>query len=341
MIDLSAEKESFEKTLQEFDGITNQEAYVNIFSKRMMKPVPGRNSEFFGCNHRLDMLPFIQKLISKIPEHGQVFDVGAGGGDVVDFALKNAPKGTVVNIEEPNSSLIKAYLEKLKCHHNLISGIAYEGFLQDYYLGKKQPITPMRPQNLILAMHMIYHLTDFTHQNIKPEEDLIDAFSFLYELLAPGGTIFIAYADLLDSPEGTAVCGLAEKYFRNFYPDECYANNLIEIYKARNRMLGVNGLIVNHLSKRFKNTKVSIKSERRMCHFFGESKSDIGVLALATELCSSDSHKFDLTKLEFCLDYVLRHPNQIGLKKEEGNVSQKGLWRANEPHVITMITKEL
>ena len=77
-----------------------------------------------------------------------------------------------------------------------------------------------------------------------------------------------------------------------------------------------------------------------MCHFFGESKADIAVLALATELCSSDSREFDLTKLQFCLDYVARHPHQIGLQKEVGNVTQKGLWRANEPHVIAIIKKE-
>jgi len=66
---------------------------------------------------------------------------------------------------------------------------------------------------------MIYHLTNFTCKNIKPEEDLIEALSFLYGLLAPGGSIFVAYADLLDSASGTAVCGLAEKYFRHSYPN--------------------------------------------------------------------------------------------------------------------------
>ena len=80
-----SEKKSLEKTLSEFNGITNEEAYVNIFAKRMMKPVTGKNSEFLGCNHRIDMLPFIQSLIAKMPESGQVFDVGAGAGDVVDL----------------------------------------------------------------------------------------------------------------------------------------------------------------------------------------------------------------------------------------------------------------
>lgn len=166
-----SEQKSFEKVLHEFDGITNEKAYVNIFAQRMMKPVPGKSGEFLGCNHRMDMLPFLQGLIKTLPKDGQIFDVGAGAGDVVDFALKDAFKGTVVNIAEPNATLIRSYLQKLESHNHLRSGIAYEGCLQDYYQGKKRAIFPEQPQNLILAMHMIYHLTDFTCPNIHPEED--------------------------------------------------------------------------------------------------------------------------------------------------------------------------
>ncbi|MFA5959823.1 MAG: hypothetical protein WC785_04840 [Tatlockia sp.] len=339
MVALS-EYESIKQILSEFDGITNEEAYANIFARRMMKPIPGTSGEFYGCNHRIDMLPFIQSLITNIPKGGEIFDVGAGAGDVVDFALKDAPMGTVVNIEEPNASLINSYIMKLKNYNNLHPGITYGGYLQDYYQETKNAILPKQPQSLILAMHMIYHLTDFTHQNIQPEKDIIDAFTFLYELLAPGGSIFIAYADLLDSETGIAVCGLAEKYFREYYPKGCYADNLISIYKARNKILGPKGLIKNHLTERFPGINISFRSERRMCHFFGKSKADIAVLALATELCSSDSDLFDLTKLQFCLNYILQYSSQIGLQKEMGNVPQKGLWRANEPHVIAIITKE-
>lgn len=55
---------------------------------------------------------------------------------------------------------------------------------------------------------------------------------------------------------------------------------------------------------------------------------------------NSDKSAFDTTKLQFCLNHVLQNSSQIGLQKEVGNVPQKGLWRANEPHVIAIITKE-
>ena len=70
----------FEKVLGEFTGLTNALAYVKIFSRRMMQPVPNKIGEFFGTDQRIDMLPFIQKCVAAVPENGQIFDVGAGAG---------------------------------------------------------------------------------------------------------------------------------------------------------------------------------------------------------------------------------------------------------------------
>lgn len=326
-----------EHVLHEFSGLTNDQAYVHVFSKRMMKPVPNREGEFFGTDQRIDMLPFIRKQVESLPKNAQVFDVGAGAGDVVEFALKEAPQGTVVNIEEPNPNLIKAYLSKLKKYKNLKTGAVIEGPLQDCY--QKKSVNPKAPQNLILAIHMIYHLTDFTKAQINPEKDLIDAISFLYGLLEQNGSIFIVYADLLATPRGEAVCSLAEKFFRYKYPNKKAADHLVAIYKARNKLLGPNGLITTYLAQKYPRTKPILHSEKRDTHFFGETIADIAVLGLATELCPSNAQKFDLEKLQFCLDYVSKHPERIGLQKEERNIPQKGMWRANEPQVIATITK--
>lgn len=329
-----------EEVLKEFKGLTNDQAYVHVFSKRMMRPIPNRPGEFFGTDQRINMIPTTQKLVAALPKNGQVFDVGAGAGDVVDFALKNAPEGTVINIEEPNPELIKAYLAKLKKYTHLKAGVAYEGPLQDYYQGARKGVFPKQPQNLILAIHMIYHLTDFANPKINAEMDLIEAISFLYGLLKPEGSIFIVYADLLDSRNGEAVCGMAEKYFRQKYPNDCLADNLVSIYSARNRLLGPDGSICGHLSQRYPNTKPKLHSERRQTHFFGETVEDIAVLGLATELCPSNSETFDLTKLQFCLDYVSRYPERIGLHKVKNDTPHKGMWCANEPQVMATITKK-
>lgn len=328
-----------EKVLQEFDGLTNDQAYVHIFSQRMMKPVPNKPGEFYGCDQRVRMIPSILKLINKLAPHSQVFDVGAGAGDVLDFALENAAYGTVVNIEEPNPSLLQAYSKRIRNYINLKPGIAYEGTLESYYQGDKKGKYPAQPQNLILAIHMIYHLTDFTKEHVNPEADLIQAVTFLYGLLAPGGSIFIVYADLLDGPNGEADCGMAEKYFRHAFPFKNYADNLIKIYKARNSLLGPGGKIGVILKEKFPDSRPEHYAERQETHLFGKTLADISVLGLATELCPANHEKFDLSKLQFCLDYVTNHRERLGVCKEEGNVPQRGLWRVREPQILCTITK--
>lgn len=334
------EIEHFNDVMDEFDGLTNAQAYVNVFAKRIMKPVPNKCGEYFGCDQRIDMGPVLRGLVEKLPEHAEIFDVGAGAGDVVDFALKYAPKNTVINIEEPNKGLIDSYLKRLQKYPNLKQGIAYNGFLQDYYQNNLSEQTPKKAQNLILAIHMIYHLTNFTAPKIKPEVDIIEAFSFLYGLLAPGGNIFIVYADLLENAQGEAVCGLSEKYFRKNDTQGKIADNLLSIYKARNQLLGPEGTICEHLKNRFPETNPKMISQRHHTHFFGETVADIGVMGLAGELCPSNDEKFDIDKLKFCLNYVSEKPERFHLQKEQGEVPQKGLWRANEPQVIAVITKE-
>lgn len=339
MVSISSdEKISFERVLQEFSNLTNEQAYVHIFSHRIMQPIPNKIGEYFGCDQRIYMRPPLQKLVATVPENGQVFDVGAGAGDVVDFALKDVARGTIIHLEDPNPSFLKHYLRKL-ISNGIKSGLIYEGPLQDYYNGSNQKSFPQKPQNLILAIHMIYHLTDFTQQTVNPQKDLIDAISFLYGLLESGGSLFIVYADLLDSPQGEAICGIAEKFFRKYHPNLPFANNLIAIYQARNQLLGPRGSIAEILSQHYPRTQPVLQSIRQITHFFGRYIADIAVTALAAELCPSDKNPFDLRKLKFCMDYVIDHSDRIGLQIETKDVPQKGMWRANEPQVLATITK--
>jgi len=325
--------------IKEFTGISNDQAYAHVFSLRMMNPVPNHLGKFFGTDQREYMLPVLDRLISELPQNAEIFDVGAGAGDVVDFALKNAKPGTVINIEEPNPILLNAYNEKIKKYGRLSPGIAFQGALQDLYEKKNQAFVPKKPQDLILALHMIYHLTGFTSAEVDAEGDLIKAVSFLYERLASHGSLFIVYADLEATSQGEAVCSMAEKYFESRYPDEPYAKNLLSIYRARNALLGEKGSIAKVLKNLYPGTHPTLSSQKVKSHFFGDTIEDIAALGLATELCPSDSDPFEIDKLKFCLNYVKENPNRIGLVKEERNVPQKGMWRANEPQVLATISK--
>lgn len=330
------ETAAFEKVRQEFSGLTNEQAYACIFSKRMMQPIPHKNGEFYGTDQRKDMVPYLHKLVSELPENGQIFDVGAGAGDVVEFALKDVKKA-VIHIEEPNPVFVKAYQQRVNLYPNLQLGVVYQGSLQDFYTKGISGIVPRQPQNLILAIHMIYHLTDFTSPKIDAEKDLIDALSFLYGLLAKGGSLFIVYADLLESANGEAVCTMGEKFFRK--NKQNYADNLIAIYRAREYLLAPHGSIATILAKHYPDTQPILQSVRKQSHFFGNSIADLAALALAAELCPSDRDAFDLNKLQFCFEYIQRYPERLGLHREEASVPQKGMWRANEPQVIATITK--
>jgi len=102
------------------------------------------------------------------------------------------------------------------------------------------------------------------------------------------------------------VCGLGDFFFRAYYPDKPFADNLKDIYKARNHLLGLHGTITPILEKQFPKSKPGLSSERRTTHFFGDSIADIAVLALATELCPSE-HKvlfFETTTLAWNLLYL-------------------------------------
>ncbi len=327
------EVHSLERTLAEFKSLTNEESFARAF-QRIVEPIPGNPLEFYGSDQRIDLAPVLSKLVAKLPPNATVFDVGAGTGDVVDYALKNAPSGTTIHLEEPNPLLIKDYLQKLEKYPHLKKGSVYTGYLQDYYTKNASP--PEKPLDLILAIHMIYHLTDFTAPSIDPEKDLIDALSFLYGRLAVGGSIFIVYAS---NPEGRAIENLSEEYFRSAHPRQPYADNLNAIYMARNKLLGPKGSIAAALAERFPHTKPTLHSELRSTHFYARSIADMAVIALAGELCPSDSELFDLSKIRFCWDRLIEHPERYGLRKETRAVSQKGLWRADEPQVIAMITK--
>ncbi len=126
------EQQDLDRVLAEFNALTNAESFAHVF-QRIMEPVSGKPSEFFGSDQRIDLMPSLAKLVEKLPSNAQIFDVGAGSGDVVDYALKFAPKGTIVNLEEPNPWLIKEYLNKLEQYDHLKPGLVYTGNLQDYY----------------------------------------------------------------------------------------------------------------------------------------------------------------------------------------------------------------
>jgi len=55
----------------------------------------------------------------------------------------------------------------------------YKEPIQDLYLKNNLP----KNINLILSIHMIYHLTNFMEKNIDPEKDIINFIDFLFNCI--------------------------------------------------------------------------------------------------------------------------------------------------------------
>src|SRR5688572_12118531 len=120
--------------LEEFSGITNNEAYKLAFTKRMLRPDPYRPGEFLGTTQRKDFMAVLEPLVAELPHHAQVLDIGGGSGETtVQLALKDV-SNAILSVVEPNPVLLDQYKEHLKNSRNLQLGISHCGTLQELYM---------------------------------------------------------------------------------------------------------------------------------------------------------------------------------------------------------------
>lgn len=321
---------------EEFQDITNNEAYRKAFNERLLLPDPDVVGHFLGNTQRADFLPQLRQLITELPPHPNIFDVGAGAGEIIDIAFAAQESG-VINLEEPNPILLAEYVERVEHHPALTLGMAHEGPLQDFYRGADQPV-PMivdASQQLVLAIHMIYHLTNFrSTAPIDPRQDIIDALFFLYAKTAPGGHIFLVYADQERSTTGQA--GL--DYFSRQPNETATVENLKSIWRARNALLR-DGEIESVLATAFPNSGPAIGVTITDSLIYGYGNEDIAIICLTGELGDADDRRFQTDKLSSCHEFIVRNPGKIGLMVEDQDVPQKGMIRSNQPQVMTVITR--
>lgn len=320
----------------EFSGITNKQAYELAFKKRMMLPHPTETGRFLGNTQRDDFLPYLKPELSRLPEEVEIFDFGAGSGEIVDLALQDLKKATV-NIEDPNVILLLSYVRKLSAFPHLKLGVCYSGPIQDFYspteTRAREPL-PKRPQNLILGLHMIYFLSDFRRSVFDPDKDLQDAMEFMYGLLEVGGTVFLAYAHQVESTGGHA----ARYYYRKQPGGERLLTNLEKLWQSRERLLRQKE-IGRFLATRFADSRPVVESFVTPSYIYGRTPEDITAMCLAGELLEANDEPFDIDKLRSCADFVRLHGPAIGLTIEVNNVIQRNMYRNNQPQVITIIRR--
>ena len=323
-----------------FQGLTNAQVYQKSFNELFLKTDPTCPGQIIGNTQRADFVPFLRPLIASLPEAPFVFDVGAGSGQILDIAFTGLPRATF-SLDEPNPLLLSQYKERLQQRSGFETGAIYDGPVQDFYLdspdtdSSRCPEIPACSQDLILAIHMIYHLSDF-HENrcLSPKEDLMKALCFLYSRLKPGGYLFLVYADQEHSTSGHA----AMHYYSNHSKGHGMADNLSSIWRCRNELLK-EGEATKLLQKSFPDTSPGLESHCTDSFMYGDSRENIAAMSILGELCSFDEQPFETSKLEACMRFLELYPEKIGLAVEESDVPQKGMFRSNQPQVVTVIRK--
>ncbi len=318
----------------EFRGLTNNEAYELAFNKRLLRPNPNLTGHFLGNTQREDFLPHLRSLLKNLPKQAQIFDFGAGAGEIVDLALREVESATI-NIEEPNPLLLAQYVERVSNSGNLSLGILHTGPLQDYYEAANVEIArPSVQQDLALAIHMIYHLTNFEHEKIDPDADIERAISTMYSFLKPGGVLFLVFADQLLSTTGQA-----SRYYFQRKNDMRTVGNLERISESRDRLLR-EGSIETHLQAAFTDSRAVVDSTVTDSYIYGETREDIVAMCLTGELGEANDAPFNTEKLDILADFINENENEIGLTKEGRELPQKGMIRAHQPQVIVLIQRQ-
>lgn len=320
---------------EDFEGISNNEAYKKVFADRMMLPHPTEAGRFLGNTQREDFLASLLPLVGELPAGAEVFDFGCGGGEIVDIALHKA-KAAIINLEEPNGLLLNAYRERLKRYPHLREGTVLNCPIEDLYHPQdrfKSLATRVGKQDLILDLHMIYHITRFRDPTIDASGDIIDMLSFQYQLLRPGGRIFLVYAD-----DERCTTAQASRFVFKRQGHQHLVANLEAISQARSSLLKQGG-IVNVLRELYPETRPQITVQQTESWVFGHSKRDMAILCLLAELGDSDKAPFAVEKLRLCYEFIESEAAAIRLSQEQRDIAQRGMWRFFQPQVILVLEK--
>ncbi|MDE1463092.1 class I SAM-dependent methyltransferase [Spartinivicinus poritis] len=312
----------------EFDQLTNNEAYLNSFCKRVMKLSSAPLDPFVGNTQRKDFIPLLSQLIKQLPTESHIFDVGGGSGEMIDLLIKkHIPQNAYFTINEPNSKMLQEYIHRLE-NANITIGECIQSPVEDIFEKKLE-----RPADLVIASHVIYHLVDWHKTNFLPEKGLVTFVKFLYSQLKLGGKIFLAYAD---DEQGYVGQATVDYYNKNY--NQVLTDRLNILYKTRNQLLAEKG-VARYLTEEWPMFKPKLNIHKFDSVFFGETKDDLAAMALISGIIPFNEQPFDISKLIFTRQFIEENADFIGLKQEQAPGERQNMWKANQPQVVCVIEK--
>ncbi|WP_018693684.1 class I SAM-dependent methyltransferase [Algicola sagamiensis] len=317
--------------LEEFSNITNNEAYLKAFCKRVLMPNQqgGTSDPYLGNNQRKEFIPSLRQFVQQLPQQPHIFDIGGGNGEIVELAIHQyAPKGTQLSVEEPHQDMLNDYIQRLE-KYGMGKGEFFSCPIQDLYHRNLET-----PCDLILGIHMIYHLTDWRDANADPTADLKQFFRFLYEQLKPGGKLFIVYADQEKGFAGQ----VGVDYFRQHHSTQM-ANQLRALYRARNQLM-LEGELLADLNHHYSFNQATLQQKVLPSRFYGQTIDDLAAMALVGEMIPSNDNPFDIEKVYCAKAFLERHGKQFSLMQEHEEGPREGMWGVNQPQVVCILTKQ-
>jgi SAM-dependent methyltransferase len=301
---------------EEFSSYSNNQAYDAVFASRMMLRDPEHKNRVLGNTQREDFLPVLHRLLGQLPSQPQIFDVGAGAGDIVDLALNQLIDATI-HVEEPNQVLLERYQQRVARYPALQCGQVFDQSLQDMITSWPLNEPPLHA-DMVLAVHMLYFV-----------DDPVASLQALYQCLNPGGVLFIVVADQLRSTTGRA-----GRFYYECMGNEKQVNALDTVWKQREELLGQSGVakILDPLSP------PDVDIIRKESWLYGKTRDDLVAMCLSGELLVSDDQPFDLNKIKICRKFLDQHGTDVEFGVEDRDLAQKGWFRSRQPLIITTIT---
>jgi SAM-dependent methyltransferase len=313
--------EALELVRNEFEGLETHRQYRNAFA-RLLKPDPLGRVPMMGTDQRDLFVPELRRVIeANVPTNGHILDFGAGDGQTFALVAASVPEGTRVSIEEPNPDYVADYSAFLKTQAHLQPGMALvAGFDEiDAAAERSQASLPQDQSiDLSLAIHMIYFVND-----------LSAGLTRMVRFLKPGGTLFVVFADEIDSYTGLVV----KRFIEGGGDSGDNARHLAAI-AGRRRLLGSpaegDGTILEVL--RVAGTPADLDTQRQPSRLYGHSLADLLALSTITVLSEVES----MAKFETATDLLRYDPEAVDLRIEDDG-PRKGMWSVAQPQWVSVI----
>jgi SAM-dependent methyltransferase len=313
--------EALELVRNEFEGIDHYRQYRNAFA-RLLKPDPLGRVLMMGTDQRDLFVPELRRVIEAcVPRDGHIFDFGAGDGQSFALVAASVPEGTRVSIEEPNPGYVADYSSFLRTQARLRPGIVLvAGFDEmDAAAARSGASLPQDGSiDLGLALHMIYFLND-----------LPAGLTRMVRFLKPGGALFVAFADDIDSYVGLVMNRVLEAG-----GNSGDTTRHLAIIAERRRLLGSRAEGGGAILEVLRNAGIpaELDVQRQPTRLYGHSLSDLIAMMAALAILPVEN----AVLFETVTALLRQDPEAVDLRIEDDG-PRKGMWSVAQPQWVSVI----